>query len=149
MPALVIINMTYLNGKLSTKGSYKPCIHQHLPTPTHTYSHPAKKGHTHPHPAKNMSHSPTPTDTQPKKRSHSPTPSQKKVITTHTRPGKGHIHPHPAKKMVTNTHTHPHPAKKWSHPPTHNWRKECHVSNTYIREKYSLFTILFLLNILK
>ena len=73
MPALVIINMTYLNGKLSTKGSYKPCIHQHLPTPTHTYSHPAKKGHTHPHP---------------------PTPSQKYVTLTHTQPRNGHTRPH-------------------------------------------------------
>ena len=45
---------------------------------------------------------------------------------------KGHIHPHPFT-----------PSQKRSHPPTHTWKKEYHVSNTwYIREKYSLFTIL-------
>ena len=51
--------------------------------------------------------------------------------------------------MVMPAHTHPQPAKKWLHPakkmlhlPTHNWKRECHMSNIYIREKYSLFTFL-------
>ena len=67
------------------------------------------------------SHSPTPTHTQPKK-----------VALTHT-------HPHPAKKRShspTLTHTQPKkvtPSHKTSWPPTHNWKKECHVSNTYVK----------------
>ena len=96
--------------------------------PYHTHPHPAKKGHTHSHP---------------------PTPSKKMAILTH-------IHPHPAKDHTQpknghtephltspSTHTHPHPVKKGSHPPTHNWKKECQVSKTYyILQKYSLFIIL-------
>ena len=41
--------------------------------------------------------------------------------------------------MVTLTHTHPHPdkrshpAKRRSYSPTHNWKKECHVSKTYVK----------------
>ena len=57
---------------------------------------------------------------------------------THTQPEKGHARPHPptiSQKMVTSS-------QKRSHLPTHNWKRECHMSNTYIREKYSLFTIL-------
>ena len=134
----------------------------HSPTSNHTHSylptliHPSLKNVilTHRDP-----HSPTPANIQPKK-----------VTLTHTNPHpakKGHIHPYPPtlcqkgnthpstprQKMsylptlsqikATNTHIYPRPATKWSHPPTNNWKKECHVSNTwYIREKYSLFTIL-------
>ena len=73
----------------------------------------------------------TPTHTHPhrvKKRSHS---------FTHTQPEKGHARAHPpttSQKMVT-------PSQK-KVTLTHNWKRECHVSNTYIREKYSIFTIL-------
>ena len=97
-----------------TMSSYKRCTHPHTPTLTHTHLRPAKK------------------------RSHSPTP-------THTQPKKGHTHPHPPTPSQKRSHppTLSHKKVTPTHTPTHNWKKECHVSITwYIREKYSLFTIL-------
>ena len=113
----------------------------HSPTPTHTHPNPPKKT--------------APTHTQPKRvtlthtNPHPPTPGKKMVILTyihpnpakkgHTQPKNGHTDPH---LTSPSTHTHPQPVKKGSHPPTHNWKKECQVSNTYIHEKYSLFIII-------
>ena len=48
---------------------------------------------------------------------------------THTQPKRGHTHPH----LPTPRWKRSHPAKRRSYPPTHNWKKECHVSNTYIK----------------
>ena len=100
----------------------------HSPTPTHTYPHSptpthiqSKKGHTHPHP-------PTPA----KKRSYSPTPTQKNVTIIHTHPHlakKGHTHPYPPTPREKRSH----PTKRSSYPPTHNRKKECHVSKTYVK----------------
>ena len=111
----------------------------HSSKPTHTYPYPPTPSqkkvtptNTHLHPAKKRSHPPTLTNNQPEKGHtdpHPPTPSPKKVT-------KGHTHPHPPTTRLIMSH----PAKRRSYPPTHNWKKECHVSNTYV--KYSLFTIL-------
>ena len=123
----------------------------------HTYQHPVRKrsytfhtqpekGHTHPHPAKSKSYPPI--LSQNKGQTH-PHPAKKKATPTQIQPKKVTFTNTQSKK-VTNTHTHPHPAKKWSHPtqnrsqpPTHNWKKECHMSDTsYICENYSSFAIL-------
>ena len=127
----------------------------HSPTPTHIQP---KKGHHHPHPSTSSQKKVTLTYTHLHpaiKRSRSPT-------LTHTQPRKGHKHPHtlhPAKKVTpihtqpkkssqtpTATHTQPksgHTQSKKGYTHPHNWKKECHVTNTwYIREKYSLFAIL-------
>ena len=99
--------------------------HEFPTTLTHTQPKKVTLTHTHPHPAKKWPYSPISTHTQPKI-----TLSQKMVTLNHTWP-------------QPSTHTHPHPVKKGSHPPTHNWKKECQVSKTYyILEKYSLFIIL-------
>ena len=158
-----IASLFYYNANFKDcilcKDSYKLCTHPHLTTPTHTHPHsPTLAWKTSDSPTETHTHQHLPTSSQ--KRSHSPTP-------THTQPKKGHTHPYPPtlcqkgnthpptprQKMsylptrsqikATNTHIYPRPATKWSHPPTNNWKKECHVSNTwYIPEKYSLFTIL-------
>ena len=108
---------------------------------------------THPYPAKKV----IPTNTQIKTAHTYQHPVRKRSYTFHTQPEKGHTHPHPAKSKSyppilsqNKGQTNPHPAKKWSHPtqnrsqpPTHNWKKECHMSDTsYICENYSPFAIL-------
>ena len=100
---------------------------------------------THPYPAKKV----IPTNTQLKTAHTYPHPAKKKATPTQIQPKKVTFTNTQSKK-VTNTHTHPHPAKKWSHPtqnrsqpPTHNWKKECHMSDTsYICENYSPFAVL-------
>ena len=118
-------------------------IHPHSPTPINNQP---KKGHTHPHPTTTSQKKVTLTHTHPQraiKRSHSPTIthiSQKishSPTSTHTQPKRSHS-PTPTHAQAKKGLTHPHPAKKGSHPSTHNWKKEFHVSNTwYIGEKYS------------
>ena len=125
----MILKWVVINRALTHTYPHSPTTNEKKITLTHTQPKKVTLTHTYPYSTKRRSHSSTLTHTRKKMviptHTH-PQPPKKKVTPTQTQPSKGHKHPYL-----------PTPTQKWSHQPTHNWKKEYHVSNTWhIREKY-------------